>query len=947
REVERQTELLFHGLRQIGEDKLGLLRGHGPKQALFAFPLEFHALKDGVVHLVELLHEEDPYHARPLLRGFYFTSALQTGEPCIAADARVSSHFGLIRNNSGSRPPQSSHGYFLRDLFREVLFPDQYLIMRQTRPRATRLRFAGMLTGLAALMAAGTLLTQTWLTQRDMLANIGTASAQARALIASGTLYDKLKALTLLQKRLQELPHLHDNGVPLWHDMGLYQGKKLEVDLRSQYFGGLRAVMMTPLQARLETVLGEHSQAAGTPPVLSEPPVQAQSGAPASGPRRAPNRAQTPPRVAAPQPRLAVAQTPPEDGYDALKTYLMLGERARLEADWLSEQMPRYWHAWLEANRGENNIEEIETEARQVVAFYVSQLKAPDLPLIGTDPLVIENVRLALRSAKAQRPKANEIVYNEIKARANARFPVMTVTRILEGKDAGIVTGTATIEGIFTRDAYEKYVRQAIDEASRGEIKGDDWVLATGAVHETPDKNADVDKKRAELEAIYREDYGDAWLEFLQGLTIVANPGDVAQAERLLERLADPHSSPLKIVLQRIAYETAWDNPPPLSTTVDGARQAVITRANNLIGSRAATQIPVPRQDSHYGELGQQFAPLAAVVADNGKTGAAPLMAGYQGHLANLKGQFNLIAASDDQATASRKLIQATLDGSGSEFVETLQYIDNTLLAAVEDQDFKDILRPLLASPLTKSYATLLPPVEQELDDVWGEVYEQWQTLSEKYPFSNARSEASLGEITRFIKPGGTLEKFVGEHMNGLVTKRGGQFVPRFWSELGVRVNPSFLTGVERLFTLGRALSRDGGESSRFELRPTPTPGLSEITLEIDGQSLRYRNGPQPWQTFNWPGDDAHAQGARIQVVAFDGTASTVSSQTGRMGLMRMIGESTRIYDQNMSTGQMTWRFNGPKGANSVKFDFRMMSGLNLLQLTALSRIDLPRRITQ
>ena len=222
REIERQCELLFRGLRQIGEDKLAISRGAVVKQALFAFPLEFHALKDGVVRLVELLHEEDPYHARPLLRGFYFTSALQAGEPpCIAAAARVSSRFGLTRNNSETPQPQSSHGYFLRDLFREVLFPDQYLIMRQTRPRVSRLRLAGMLGGSAALIAISALLTGTYTDNRELVAHAGKTSAQARGLIAGQTLYDKLKGLTLLQKQLGALPHHQDNGVPLWNDMGL------------------------------------------------------------------------------------------------------------------------------------------------------------------------------------------------------------------------------------------------------------------------------------------------------------------------------------------------------------------------------------------------------------------------------------------------------------------------------------------------------------------------------------------------------------------------------------------------------------------------------------------------------------------------------------------------------------------------------------------------------
>ncbi|MDR2015242.1 MAG: type VI secretion system membrane subunit TssM [Azoarcus sp.] len=925
REVGRQCELLYRGLRQIGEEKLALLRGIGAKPALFTFPHEFHSLKEGVERLIELLHEDDPYHAKPLLRGFYFTSAMQSAEqPHIAAAARVSSQFGLARSGFGPNQPLTTNSYFLHDLFREVLFPDQHLIMRQTRPHASRLRLSGMFAGVSALILCIGLLTHSWVGNRGMLDAVRINHAQASELIAHDALIDKLKSLTLLQKHLEELQQHRANGTPWQISMGLYQGRKLETPLRKEYFDGIVAVMLSPLQSNLEESLSRFTPAA----LAAAPDAGSGNGQPAS--------------------------LPTEEGYEALKTYLMLAdERRNLDTDYLAEQMQRYWHGWLKARQGEASMDEIETEARKLVAFYVSQLQAqaPDVPLIINQLPVVDDARLVLRNATT-RPQAKELVYNDLKSRANSRFPALGVTRILDGKDDGIVAGAFAVPGAFTREAQEQFMENAITEASRGEIKGDDWVLAVSTAHDGGSSTSDeINKNRAEIEALYRADYFSAWMKFLQGISIPETPSDVAQAARMLERLSNPQKSPLKIVLQRVAYETAWDNPSQIANAAEDARNKVV--ASGLVNSRVssrASRLPNFSQEKSYGPLGRQFAALAAVTEGDG----TPPLVGYLEHLGRLKGQLNPIAASDDQPTTALKLILATLNATGSEFFETMQYLDNTLLDALGEQAFKDILRPLLAAPLLKSYATLLPPVEQSLNETWqNEVHDQWMTLANKYPFaSDSQNEARVSEIASMVGRGGTIDKYIGEYLAGLVIKRsGGQFLARNWSELGVRFSPQFLASAGRLSLLGSALSSsDGGsargESSRFELRPVPTPGLAEITVEIDGQTLRYRNGPQPWQAFNWPGNDA--QGARIQVIANNGTVSTVSNQPGRMGLMKMFGESARRLESDMNSGQMEWRFRGSEGAQqSVKLDFRMAGGLNPLFLTALGRVDLPRRITQ
>ncbi|MDR1227892.1 MAG: type VI secretion system membrane subunit TssM [Azoarcus sp.] len=857
REIDKQCELLYRGLRQIGWEKLGLARGAGAKPALYVFPLEFHALKDGVCRFIELLCEDDPYHTKPRLRGLYFTSALQQGEPRIAAAARVSSQFGLSRAGFQPLQPIAARGYFLRDLFREVLFADQYLIQQQTRPRANRLRLTGMAAGLAALCGTSSLLAWSYTGNDTLTGETGAEYTEAREQLAGESIADKLGALARLQQRIEALRQTRLEGIPLQLGAGLYTGNRLEAALRSQYFDGLHTVMLAPVRIELETALKHCAQASPQSTANGERPENS-------------------------------------EGYRALKTYLMLASRPRLESTWLSGRLPQDWQPWLASQNitiGENGAGE---NAARALQFYLSQLAAPDLPLIGNDEALIEPARKALLATLAPQPAVDR-VYAELKARAEARFPSLTVARILNGRDAGILDGKADVPGAFTREAWDKYMKNAIAEASRGEIAAVDWVLSVTNTDKLGEKG-DAEQNRSELEALYRTDYASAWMTFLAGLS-ASGPKDLAHAESVLARLSDKQDSPVRLVLQRAAFETAWDNPIPLANAV----------ANSVaLPGGAPSRLPGELLETlQYGPLGRQFAALAALAGNDNQASAA--VTGYLEQLGKLKTRFTKIAAAEEPSLGARELLEATLSGKSSEIIDAMQYIDGPMFAGLSPA-FREILQPILEKPLLQSYAVLLPPVEEDLDLLWeSEVLEHWRELAHKFPFGNASGEASLGEINRFLKPGdGTLAAFIDGMLDGLVARRGSRIEPLAWRGQGVHFNPAFLTNTERLLSLGALLGRDGFEPSRFELRPVPTPGLSEITIDIDGQSLRYRMGPQHWQKFKWPGGDE--EGARIRIVAFNGATATISEQSGRMGLVRMLNQSQRALDPGMGAGQLVWR---------------------------------------
>ena len=640
---------------------------------------------------------------------------------------------------------------------------------------------------------------------------------------------------------------------------------------------------------------------------------------------------------------------PPEEVYNTLKTYLMLHAPARIDPAHLADQMPRHWRAWLESNRGGHSLGEISRMAERMVAFHVSQRQEPDLPVLGNRDDLVAQVRGRLRGEAALLSPL-ERIYSEIKAQGNTRFAPVTVAAILGDKDMDLVGASIFVPGSFTREAWNAYFREAILQASAGRFKGTDWVLAS-SLEGSLDKSGPIEARRDKLMAMYQADYIQAWERFIQGVAV--HPfGSLDRAIVALGRFSDPQGSPIRLILARAALETSWDAPSELSRALGEARKTILDKTTRFLseGGRAASPRP-----SQLGPVGARFAPIDGLV-----NGESALLPAYLDLLGKLRGRISGIAASGDPGAGSHALAQATLAGSGSELAETLQYVDSTLLGGMSGEA-RETVRPLLVKPLQESFAAVLRPAGDHLDAAWQQqVHVPWSNLATKYPFADSGNEAPMSEISRFLKPGdGTLARFIDKELGQLVVRRGETYAARTWGGQGIAFGPRFLNAVSRLAGAGDALLQEG-ESCRFELQPVPTPGLTDILIEIDGQKILYRMGPQAWTAVAWPGQAA-GQGARLQVTSFSGATVQVQNFPGRLGFLRLLDQA-RVEDPRGSCSALEWRFKSApalqprspatragggeeSSPGSVRFNFRLVSGTNPLGLHALRHHSRPQRI--
>ncbi|WP_296185904.1 type VI secretion system membrane subunit TssM [Pseudomonas sp. UBA1879] len=376
--------------------------------AVYRFPLELAALKPRLQQFVDALLRANPYQNAELLRGFYFTSALDADAPELGGHGRqVSERFHLepeLASISGNAQPQP---LFINSLFRKVIIPDQHLVALYTTNFRERRRKAVWVGG-ASLVAL--LLCSLWgwsywnnASAIETLSTQLTAAAQqdqtAPQQYTSWQTLDRLRSWTA-----DYYAQHHDQGVPLRMRLGLYQGYKIEPVLRSRYFDRLETVMLKPTADNLTrslylltTIKVYQRNAKDLMPVTGVDSVE---------PRALPtdNRAQS------------IA----DFGKATLETYVMLSRSQREKADpaFLKARIPDYWYPAIARQTGKNTPAmavtpntgtDYELASRQV-NFYSDQIHEPDVPRILDNAFLISSSRNYINSLLSQSLRSIETI---------------------------------------------------------------------------------------------------------------------------------------------------------------------------------------------------------------------------------------------------------------------------------------------------------------------------------------------------------------------------------------------------------------------------------------------------------------------------------------------------------------------------------------------------------
>lgn len=922
-DVVEQFDLRFDELREgLTEQMLSIMslnRGQGLAPGVLSFPLEFATIKPALRSFLATLFEENPYQYQPVFRGFYFTSAVQEGEAFSRVNQSMTEQFELSPPVDGQRV--STHvgePFFLRELFSKVIFADKNLVRQYTSRSKQRLR---MLTfGLAVLVLALALAGwgAAYIGNRQLVEGAMADLDKAVRLQSDRVdLASRLEAMEVLQDRIRQLERWREER-PWTVGLGLYQGDAIEQKLRQEYFQGVRQLMLEPVTANLERYLADVNRNASKLQPMTRTPESAAVSVAAVTPATGDGFVQA-------------SATNVEDAYNALKTYLMLGDKQYMESGHLADQLTRFWRSWLESNRGSMPTARLIQSAEQIVSFSLENLQSPDFPVIQNNFGLLDQTRENLRRVVRGMP-ARERVYSSIKARASTRYAPVTVARLVGERELQSVTGSYAIPGTFTREAWSEYIEDAFKKAADEELQSVDWVLKTSS-RDDLSLEGSPDQIRKALTDMYKQEYVAEWRRFLQGVNVVEFQ-NFDDAVRHMDQLGDAGRSPVKQLMESLYDQTSWDNPSILNERLGRTQAGFMTWFKQTILRQAPAKVDVDlklsadRAEIPMGPIGKEFAALQRVMMsrDNSPT----LLKGYLDALGKLRSRFNQIKNQGDPGPAVKALMASTLDGGDSELADVLKYVDEQMLVGMTESA-RASLRPLLVRPLVQAFAVMTPPVETELNRLWvAQVHEPFlRTLAAKYPFdTTSRIEAGPTEIAKVFGAEGAIAKFANEGLAALVVRRGDTIVPRTWADVGIRLNDVFVQGypgwVAPLEGVSGGAGAAGGAPAAsqtvFQILPGGAPGVLEYTLEIDGQTLRYRNMAAAWTNFTWP-NPGGTPGARITAVTNDGRTVEVFNEPGRFGLERLFAAARKSKTAD-GHNELTWTRDGV----SVMVQLRIIS---------------------
>ncbi|WP_022974751.1 ImcF-related family protein, partial [Xanthomonas maliensis] len=567
----------------------------------------------------------------------------------------------------------------------------------------------------------------------------------------------------------------------------------------------------------------------------------------------------------------------------------------------LAQQLTMFWRGWLDSNRGQMTREDMARAAEKLMTFYVNHSEDRDWPQIETKIALVNDSRQALTQVMKGQP-AMQRVFAQIKARAAARFPTVTVNSLLgEQGNRGAISGSYAISGAFSREAWEEYVKDAIKEASNTQLSTSDWVLDTTEQSDLSLAGSPEHIAR-ELVTLYKQEYAKEWLKFLQGVSVAKFEG-FDQAVTRINQLGDPANSPLRTLLQKVNEQTIWDNPGANAVAEKSSGgfvawfQRVILRRNPADAGKGAQPV---------GPIGKTFEGLARLTIKRGEDPA--IIDGYFNTLGKLRSRLNSIKSQGQAGSGTRKLMQDTFSNEGSELSAGLSQVDEQILTGLDDA-LRDALRPLLLRPLTQTFSALVPPTEEEINRAWvAQVYDPFRNgVGRQYPFNlNSDVDAAPGDVGAIFGATGAIAAFNKDALGTLVIQRGNLLEPRRWAGIGINLSS------ELVAKYGNWVSGQGGNVARdvniFQILPAPATGAVEYTIDIDGQQLRYRNTPPQWVSMQWP-NPGSVPGAKITAVTSDGRTVEILNAPGAQGFTRLMSaaQAERLDDSS----RMTWSDQG------------------------------------
>ncbi|ENL1641171.1 type VI secretion protein VasK [Raoultella ornithinolytica] len=618
-------------------------------------------------------------------------------------------------------------------------------------------------------------------------------------------------------------------------------------------------------------------------------------------------------------------------GYDQLKAWLMMSRPDKVDGAFYAQTLKTVQPTRMGISTGL-----WQSLSPDLWAFYISELpKQPQWKITPDSQLVSQSRQVLLQ--QIGRRNAESTLYENMLKSVRRNFADVSLEDMTSGTDARrLFTTDEVVPGMFTRQAWQGGIQQAIEKAANSRRDEIDWVLSDS--HKAVSADLSPEALKARLTQRYFTDFAGSWLSFLNSLHW--NPANnIADVTDQLTLMSDVRQSPLIALMNTLAWQGQTGQQS------EGLSDSIIKSAKDLVGGKDKPAIDQSAAGPQ-GPLDDTFGPLLQLL---GKNKASNVMSAdnslslqtYLTRITRVRLRLQQVASASDPQEMMQTLAHTVFQGKSVDLTDTQQY--GSLVAASLGEEWSGFGRTMFVQPLTQAWETVLQPSAASLNDRWSRsVVANWRTAFDgRFPFSVSKSDASLPMLAEFIrKDNGRIDRFLTSELNGVLHKEGSQWVPDSAHSQGLTFNPAFLKAVNQLSQLSDILFTDGSQGISFELQARPAAQVVETQLTIDGQQLHYFNQMADWQSFRWPGD-SYKPGTMLTWTTVNAGARLFGDYSGTWGFIRWLDQGKR---QQLDRSQWMISFTSPDG-RTLQWVLRSQLGKGPLALLALRGFTLPDQI--
>ena len=775
----------FEGLERRLQARV-LKRLHGERDlqrrcAIYSFPQQFSAVRPLLSEFIDKAFGGSRFGEQPLVRGVYFTSGTQEGNPIDRVLGTLSRTFNLERK---ILPPAASSGksFFINRLLRDVIFMEAGLGGgNEKKERQHKWLTLGGFGATAALtvglLAAWTL---SYFNNAALIEDAMKAVAAAKGRVATvppAQAADIAEVLPVLNE-LRDLPSGYasrDAAVPVAYRFGLYQGDGIGERSVGTYRRALGDVLLTRASLRLEEIVARPHDL--------------------------------------------------EQLYVALRGYLMLHQDKHLDEADLSRLMLFTWSAALPKDSVEASAD--------LEGHLKAALEARPLQMLSArNDALIQDARRVLGSMPL-----SDRVYARLKSAlsADASIPPFRISEAAGPNAAQVLTRasgqplTAGIEGLFTKEGYLKLFRAKGEKLAKELSTEEAWVLG-GA--DPGAQNVEAAKLFLDVRERYMQDYEKQWLELLSDIRLVRSSG-LSQTIEHAKILSAP-DSPLKRLVASAAKELSFANledaakaqaEKAAKSTVDQALSSL--RYGKLFAGPGAQADGKPSSARPEDGVEARFAPLRNLVAQQGQAGAAPIDAVMQ----SMSEFYTQLRAAEE--SLGRGQVTTALSASGSKMrADADRY----------PEPVRTVLRDLAQTSTGQAAGAAQENIKRAVSDSASFCA---KAIAGKYPFARSAGDVLLDDFNKVFSPGGQLDAFfVGNLAQFVDTPTGRDWRARPGME-GSAPSASTIRQYQRAAVIRDSFFKAGSPQAQVtvDVRLISLSGANEVTFEHDGKASRMSPG--------------------------------------------------------------------------------------------------------